>query len=70
MFSCKPVLKLVSFSFRLFLQLLEFCDRGSLSEAIDKGKLRVAPYPGAPINIRAVVATAQDIAKGLVYLHR
>ncbi len=50
--------------------VLEFCDRGTLQSAIDKGLLRTgnSTWRGGP-SMRAVLAVAHDIAAGMVYLH-
>ncbi|PSC72507.1 plastid terminal oxidase isoform B [Micractinium conductrix] len=57
---------------RLFQQIWlveEYCNRGTLSDAIDRGWLRASPAVGAPINMAAVLRTAQDIASAMTYLH-
>ncbi|GIM04024.1 hypothetical protein Vretimale_8658 [Volvox reticuliferus] len=50
--------------------LLEFCDKGSLQEAIDRGWLRTerSALSGGP-NLAAVLATAREVASALAYLH-
>lgn len=47
----------------------EYCDHGTLGDAIDRGWLRVRRDPDSPINLRAVLLTAQEIARALSYLH-
>ncbi|GLC36181.1 hypothetical protein PLESTF_001471200 [Pleodorina starrii] len=50
--------------------LLEFCDKGCLQEAIDRGWLRTerSALQGGP-NLAAVLATAREVASALAYLH-
>ncbi|KAG2487849.1 hypothetical protein HYH03_013566 [Edaphochlamys debaryana] len=50
--------------------LMEFCDRGCLQEAIDRGWLRTerSALNGGP-NMPAVLATAREVASALAYLH-
>lgn len=50
--------------------LLEYCDKGCLQEAIDRGWLRTerSALAGGP-NMLAVVATAMEVACALAYLH-
>ncbi|GBF93165.1 hypothetical protein Rsub_05896 [Raphidocelis subcapitata] len=48
--------------------VLEYCDQGSLAEAVERGRFRrrgsgFEPWP------RAVVATAREVAEGMAYLH-
>jgi serine/threonine protein kinase len=45
----------------------EFCNRGSLFEAVDRGMLQL--QGGSGPDLRAVLATAQEIAGALTYLH-
>lgn len=45
----------------------EFCNRGSLFEAVDRGMLQLSGGTGP--DLRAVLATAQEIAGALTYLH-
>ncbi|KAI8472786.1 MAG: hypothetical protein J3K34DRAFT_519492 [Monoraphidium minutum] len=49
---------------------LEYCDKGCLQDAIDRGWLRDSPSftTGRP-NILAVLTTAREIASGMAYLH-
>ncbi|KAG2432561.1 hypothetical protein HXX76_008906 [Chlamydomonas incerta] len=50
--------------------IMEFCDRGSLQEAIDRGWLRTerSALSGGP-NMAAVLATAREVAAAMSYLH-
>jgi serine/threonine protein kinase len=50
--------------------VLEFCDQGSLQEAIDDGRLRTSrdPRSGQP-DLPAIVACAAEIAAGMAHLH-
>lgn len=41
------------------LLLPQYCDRGTLNDAIDRGWLRESPAEGAPLDARSVLATAQ-----------
>ncbi|KAF5834583.1 hypothetical protein DUNSADRAFT_8708 [Dunaliella salina] len=50
--------------------LLEFCDKGNLANAIDQGWLRTEPLASAPLSLPVVLACAQDVARGLAYLHQ
>ncbi len=50
-------------------QVVEFCDRGSLSDAVDQGLLRTRRAPAAPPDLPAVLFTCLDVARGLRYLH-
>lgn len=47
----------------------ELADKGSLSAAITRGMLREGRVPGAPPDMRAILATAREIARGMCYLH-
>ncbi|KAL4427122.1 hypothetical protein ABPG77_001126 [Micractinium sp. CCAP 211/92] len=47
----------------------EYCDRGTLGDAVDRGWLRTRPKLDAPPNLLAVLLTAQEIASALAYLH-
>ena len=51
--------------------LLEFCDRGSLQDAVDRGAFRAVRmgYVGSEANLAAVVKTGQEIASAMAYLH-
>ena len=50
----------------LELQLvLEYCDFGSLRDALDQGSLNPLGRP----NYAAVLETAADVAKGMLHLH-
>eukprot|EP00983_Pelagomonas_calceolata_P069689 1150463-Pelagomonas_calceolata.AAC.3 len=53
----------------MHMQLLEFCDRGNLADAIDQGWLRMEPRASAPLCLPMVWACARDVARGLAYLH-
>lgn len=50
--------------------ILEFCDKGCLQEAMDRGWLRTerSAVSGGP-NLAAVLATAREVASALAYLH-
>jgi serine/threonine protein kinase len=52
-----------SFEIRL---VLEFCDCGTVREALDDGAFLL----GREVNYLAVLETAADIAKGMIQLHR
>ncbi|KAL4459136.1 hypothetical protein ABPG75_014001 [Micractinium tetrahymenae] len=47
----------------------EYCDRGTLGDAVDRGWLRTQPKLDAPPNVLAVLLTAQEISAALAYLH-
>lgn len=47
---------------------MEYCDKGELSRAIDKGEY-VLSFDSLRPNMRAILYSALDIAKGLEYLH-
>lgn len=47
----------------------QYCDRGTLGDALDRGWLRKSRAPGAGPNMRSVLATAQEIATAMQYLH-
>jgi serine/threonine protein kinase len=48
--------------------VLEFCDCGSLRDVLDAGGFSL---PGTDcINYLAVLDTAADVARGMVYLHK
>ena len=51
--------------------LLEFCDRGTLGDGIDRGLFRSVPsnVHGAP-DFARIIAAAADVAAGLAYLHQ
>ena len=51
--------------------LLEFCDRGTLADGIDRGLFRREPsnVTGAP-DFARIMAAAADVAAGLAYLHQ
>ena len=49
--------------------VLDWCDLGTLQEAIDVGMFRVRPSPIAPPDLRGVHAAAADVAAGLAALH-
>ena len=51
--------------------LLEFCDRGTLADGIDRGLFRREPsnVTGAP-DFARIMAAAADVASGLAYLHK
>mmetsp|Transcript_3321 Transcript_3321/g.9610 ORF Transcript_3321/g.9610 Transcript_3321/m.9610 type:complete len:877 (-) Transcript_3321:642-3272(-) len=51
--------------------LLEFCDRGSLQDAMDRGAFRPVRLgeEGSKADIEAIFATAKEIAAGMAYLH-
>lgn len=56
----------VTASQALELQLvLEYCDFGSLRDALDQGSLHPLGRP----NYTAVLETAADVAKGMLHLH-
>ncbi|PRW44843.1 prolyl endopeptidase-like isoform A [Chlorella sorokiniana] len=46
----------------------EYCNRGSLLDAIDRGTLHMRAGAGGP-NLSAIVACAQEVAGALCYLH-
>ncbi|KAK9834124.1 hypothetical protein WJX81_000060 [Elliptochloris bilobata] len=50
--------------------LLEFCDRGTLADGIDRGLFRNVPstVDGAP-NCARIMSAAADVAAGMAYLH-
>eukprot|EP00210_Caulerpa_lentillifera_P009008 g8598.t1 len=47
---------------------MEYCDKGELSRAIDKGEY-VLSFPSLQPNMGAILHSALDVAKGLEYLH-
>jgi hypothetical protein len=47
----------------------QYCEHGTLGDAIDRGWLRHSRSPSAPPNMRVLLATAQEIAGALAYLH-
>ncbi|KAL4459137.1 hypothetical protein ABPG75_014002 [Micractinium tetrahymenae] len=47
----------------------EYCDRGTLGDAVERGWLRTRRTQDAPPHILAVLLTAQEIASALAYLH-
>ena len=49
--------------------LQEMCDRGSLSEAVERGAFRQGQIPENPADMRSVLETALDVARGVQYLH-
>ncbi len=53
--------------------MLEFCDCGTLRDALDQGMLMLSPDGPAParpqVDYLAVLDTAADIAKGMLQLH-
>lgn len=50
--------------------VMEFCDRGTLLDACDKGWLRTTPsYATGLPHMPAVLATAHEIASAMTYLH-
>ncbi|KAK9918541.1 hypothetical protein WJX75_004858 [Coccomyxa subellipsoidea] len=49
--------------------VLQYCDKGSLEEAVDKGAFRTAPTPIAPPSMATILQTALEIAQGLAFLH-
>ncbi|MEW5300051.1 MAG: hypothetical protein WDW36_003011 [Sanguina aurantia] len=50
--------------------VMEYCDRGSLQDAVDKGWLRTerSTLSGAP-NLPAILTTAHEIASAMCFLH-
>lgn len=49
---------------------MEFCDRGCLQDAVDRGWLRDRPdCLGSVPNMDAVITTALEIASAMRYLH-
>lgn len=46
--------------------MLELCERGNLQEFFVQGGFE---QPTAQLNVPALVATAQDIARAMVFLH-
>ncbi len=49
--------------------LQEFCNKGTLSEAVDKGLFRIA-QSAIDVDYRSLVGTATDVAQAMCYLHR
>ncbi|KAL4427124.1 hypothetical protein ABPG77_001128 [Micractinium sp. CCAP 211/92] len=47
----------------------EYCDRGTLGDAVARGWLRTRRSQDAPPHLLAVLLTAQEIASALAYLH-
>jgi serine/threonine protein kinase len=46
--------------------ILEFCDGGTLREALDRGVFKL---PNGGVNYLAVLDTAADVCKGMLQLH-
>ena len=46
--------------------VLEFCDKGTLREALNRGVFR---RPGGGVDLAGVLATALDVARAMVFLH-
>lgn len=51
------------------MQVMEYCDRGTLQEAISRGVFVRGPNWNDFIARRAVLRTAAEVAKALMYLH-
>ena len=52
--------------------IMEFCDAGSLDEAIQQGRLRSGsadPLQPAPADLRALCLSLLDIASAMAHLH-
>lgn len=50
--------------------VLEYCDKGSLQDAVDRGWFRTAPSQTAgPPNMCAITSTALEVSSALLYLH-
>eukprot|EP00884_Botryococcus_braunii_P023575 jgi/Botrbrau1/9901/Bobra.0012s0004.1 len=50
--------------------LLEYCDRGSVSDAVNKGWFRKTPISrDQPPDLDKIIDTAYEIADGMAYLH-
>ncbi|BDA44489.1 probable mitogen-activated protein kinase kinase kinase 11 at C-terminar half [Coccomyxa sp. Obi] len=49
--------------------LMEYCDKGSVQEAVDKGWFRTKPTIEAPPNMPVILATAAEIANAMAFLH-
>jgi PAS domain-containing protein len=51
--------------------LLEFCDRGSLQDAMDRGAFRAVRLGASEskADLEAIIATAREVAAGMAYLH-
>jgi serine/threonine protein kinase len=47
----------------------EYCDGGTLNDAVDRGWLRAARAAAAPPALAAVAATAAEVAAALAHLH-
>lgn len=46
--------------------VLEFCNRGSLRAALDRGEFRL---PGGGVDVRSVMETALEVARAVFHLH-
>ncbi|KAK9916182.1 hypothetical protein WJX75_009766 [Coccomyxa subellipsoidea] len=49
--------------------LLEYCDKGSVQEAVDKGWFRMKPTIDAQPNMSVILSTAAEIADAMHFLH-
>ncbi|CAL5218358.1 g20 [Coccomyxa viridis] len=49
--------------------ILEFCDRGSVQEAVDRGVFKLQMSPSAPPDVPVILTTATEIASGMAFLH-
>lgn len=56
--------------FSLTQIIMEYCDKGSLLQAIDKGLFSPTSRWGARLALRALLRTAQEIALGMVHIHQ
>ncbi len=50
--------------------VLEYCNRGSVHEAVAKGWFRQGRGAAAPPAVRAILTTAGEVASALAYLHK
>uniref|UniRef100_A0A7S3VRN2 Protein kinase domain-containing protein n=1 Tax=Dunaliella tertiolecta TaxID=3047 RepID=A0A7S3VRN2_DUNTE len=49
--------------------IMEFCDKGCVQDAVDRGWLRTGHPDGQP-KMGAIIATAFEVASALMYLHK
>lgn len=53
----------------MVIVIQEFCNKGTLKEAIDAGYFRPSPIWSERLAIRSLLRTAAELARGLVHLH-
>lgn len=50
--------------------VMEYCDKGSLQQAINKGLFKASPTWSSRLALRAYLRTAREVAQGLCHIHK